>query len=196
MTEHHERELELCQLNDRLAALASTDGLTQLPNRRAFDAALETAYSIAVEKGGYIGLLMIDVDRFKAYNDTYGHPAGDACLKKVTQAISDALAPMRGSVVARYGGEEVAVILPGAELSETLAIGGIVCAAVRALGVDHIGSEKRVVTVSIGCSAIKPSKNGTKSHLLRQADLGLYAAKAAGRDCIRIAETEQETAAV
>lgn len=189
VTRHREREARLQELNERLTDLANTDGLTELSNRRAFDAALEMATRSARAAGADLGLLMIDVDRFKAYNDSYGHQAGDACLRKVTGCIREALEAVAGSVVARYGGEEFAVIIPNANGEEILGIGRMLNAAVRSLGIEHVGSEKRIVTVSVGASSLKYICGERKEDLVRSADEGLYSAKAAGRDCVRQGNT-------
>ncbi|MGV2103940.1 diguanylate cyclase domain-containing protein [Rhizobium sp. 21-4511-3d] len=177
VTVHREREERLRELNERLASLASTDGLTGLTNRRTFDAALAAAAG-----RGVTSLLMVDVDHFKAFNDGYGHPEGDQCLKNVAASLSEVFSGVRGAVVARYGGEEFAVILPGIPSDQACAMGMLATASVRALGLPHLFSEKKVVTVSVGVST---HAAGDAAWLLRAADTALYAAKAAGRDCVR-----------
>jgi diguanylate cyclase (GGDEF)-like protein/PAS domain S-box-containing protein len=178
-------EEELRNLNERLKIMAHTDGLTGLLNRRSFDAALER---LVQQKGAGMsgpGLLMIDVDKFKAFNDTYGHPAGDSCLKTVADCIAVSMKAYPNSIVARYGGEEIAVIIPHCDGDHATSVAHLLCAQVRALEITHIGSEKRIVTVSIGTAATDPSGFCDTKILLRSADEALYAAKAAGRDCVR-----------
>ncbi|OLP61646.1 hypothetical protein BJF93_08560 [Xaviernesmea oryzae] len=189
ITAQREREARLRDLNSRLKELAHTDGLTQLPNRRAFDQTLDSVFANALKRGTDLGLLMIDVDHFKRYNDTYGHPAGDECLRQITAVIETTLAPMTGSVVARYGGEEVAVILPMANLAETISVGSLLCNCVRDMRLEHAGHEHGVVTVSVGAAALRSIAAPEKEELLREADSALYAAKASGRDCVRSAIT-------
>lgn len=177
VTIHREREERLRELNQKYAVLAKTDGLTELVNRRAFDVALKNAAG-----GGAFSLLMIDVDRFKAFNDGYGHPEGDACLRAVAVCLSQVFTTHHNAVVARYGGEEFAVILPGLTATTGFSAGQLACSAVRGLSIRHDYSDKRVVTVSVGVACCA---QGDFEAALRAADAGLYAAKAAGRDCVR-----------
>ncbi|WP_245294928.1 diguanylate cyclase [Pararhizobium antarcticum] len=178
-------EAELRTLNERLEIMAHTDGLTGLLNRRSFDVHLASHVSrMAVGTPGP-GLLMIDVDKFKAFNDTYGHPAGDACLKTVSDCIAASMKDYPDSVVARYGGEEIAVIIPGCGADQAASVANFLCAQVRRLEIVHKGSEKGIVTVSIGTAAAGCGGACETKILLRSADEALYAAKAAGRDCVR-----------
>ncbi len=187
VTVNRDRENRLRDLNERLTALASTDSLTGLVNRRAFDDAMRSAVSHAVAKVVPLSLLMIDVDHFKAYNDGYGHVAGDECLQQVAAALSRVFLPFEGAVTARYGGEEFAVILPRALPQEAKAMGAMAVAAVRAQAIEHHFSEKGVVTISIGIATDRGSSE-KPAELLKCADAALYAAKAAGRDCARTEE--------
>ncbi|MGV2124630.1 diguanylate cyclase [Agrobacterium vitis] len=187
ITLHCQREARLHELNDRLSALADTDELTGLMNRRGLEASMDQAFDRAKGEGANIGLLLIDVDWFKAYNDTYGHPAGDKCLQLVANTVHATSRSFAGSIVARYGGEELTVVLPNASISETEAVARLVCTAVRTLAIEHVGSEKRIVTVSVGAANLKSMPGLRKTDLLLQADAALYAAKAAGRDCIQTA---------
>ncbi|WP_313293156.1 diguanylate cyclase [Rhizobium rhizoryzae] len=185
ITEVRRKERELSQLNAKLAALADTDGLTGVINRRGFDRVLDSAVQDAIRDEADLGLLMIDVDRFKAFNDTYGHPAGDQCLKRVAQTLEGLLSKSPGVSVARYGGEEFAVILPGMGATATLEVAHWICRAVRDLSLNHVGSEKGVVTVSVGAATWQNSKGRDIGQLLRYADEALYHAKTSGRGCVR-----------
>jgi diguanylate cyclase (GGDEF)-like protein len=176
------------QLNQSLELLLLEDSLTGLGNRRCFDTALQAECRHSARYGTPLALLMIDVDNFKRYNDLYGHPAGDECLRQVAATVKSA----RGracDVAARYGGEEIAVLLP-----QTDAAGAFVAAerlrqAVEALAVAHAGSPAGHVTVSIGAAEFKPSDDpDAPARLVRSADRALYVAKAAGRNQVRLAD--------
>jgi diguanylate cyclase (GGDEF)-like protein/PAS domain S-box-containing protein len=185
ITANKRAEEELRTLNERLEVMAHTDGLTGLLNRRAFDKALDDLVSRNPQTIPGPSLLMIDVDKFKAYNDTYGHPAGDTCLKRVANRVAEIMMPYPRSVVARYGGEEIAVIIPQCDSAAALSVARLLCAHVRALEIEHDGCEKGRVTVSIGTATMNAAGDRSKKELLGSADEALYAAKAAGRDCVR-----------
>ncbi|WP_369069329.1 GGDEF domain-containing protein [Kineococcus terrestris] len=166
---------ELAAANALLARDAGADALTGVLNRRGLEDALERL------DGAPCGVLMVDVDHFKAFNDRAGHQAGDECLRRVAGAVATALRP--GDVVARYGGEEFAVLLPGAGAVEALAVARRVRAAVAALGLAHPARPdgREVVTVSVGAARAAGARAG-----LGAADAALYEAKAAGRDAVRL----------
>ena len=185
ITRAKQTEVELQTLNERLITLASTDPLTGLLNRRAFDVAFDRVIASASRSDAGGTLLMIDVDRFKSYNDSYGHPAGDICLQQVARAVSAFMESYPSSVVARYGGEEFCVIVPNVGSGAALTIAKLLCSHVRSLDLVHIGSEKAVVTVSIGLASFDHKTAYNKTSLLKAADAALYHAKAAGRDCVR-----------
>lgn len=191
-----EDEHTLMELNVRLHEMATTDGLTGLTNRRSFDTRLHEAVGLS-ETQGDVGLLMIDVDSFKLFNDNYGHPAGDECLCLVAGCLSAVVAAFPQATVARYGGEEFGIVLPRLGLSETANVGKLVMTAVRALGDGDPDSPMTGVTVSVGVTSLK-SGPITEKEFLKRADAALYEAKAAGRDCIRISplNTMAENAAV
>ena len=175
-------ELALLGMTDQLKELATTDGLTGLLNRRTFDAVLDGELSRTGRERQPLSLLMIDVDRFKAYNDRYGHPAGDKCLKLVANCLREAvLRP--GDSLARYGGEEFSAILPNTDEDGAYVIAERMRRSLRELELPHEGSEKGVVTVSIGIASYGPNVIDRRdTELLRRADQALYDAKAAGRD--------------
>ena len=178
-------EASLLAANARLDNMARTDALTGLPNRRAFDAELGRELGRAAADGRPLGLLLVDVDCFKAFNDTYGHLAGDDCLRAVADCLTRTLGE-RGSA-ARYGGEEFALVLPGADPETAASIAEEVRLAVRELGLAHATSPKRMVTVSIGVATTVAGKVPRAAGLLHRADAALYDAKAAGRDTVVLA---------
>lgn len=182
VTSIKQAELELLGMTDQLKQLATTDGLTGLLNRRSFDQVLDAELSRTARDRQPISLLMIDVDRFKAYNDRYGHPAGDTCLKLVANCLREAvLRP--GDNLARYGGEEFAVILPNTDEDGAYVIAERLRRSLRQLGLPHEGSEKGVITVSVGIASYSGSTlDRPDTELLHRADAALYDAKAAGRD--------------
>ena len=176
------------QLRDayaRVEELSRTDELTGLANRRAFDLALEQALAA----GGPLALLMIDVDHFKAYNDGYGHVAGDNCLQQVSALLAYLLAGTSARL-ARYGGEEFAVILPGADGPSAAAIAERLRGAVEARGFDHRHAPSCQVTVSVGAAARGCGESAGAETLVAEADRALYAAKHAGRNRVRLAAVQ------
>jgi diguanylate cyclase (GGDEF)-like protein len=153
-----------------------------LRNRRIFNEALTVGYRAALRHGRSLGLLMIDVDWFKAYNDHYGHPAGDECLRQVAKVIARTVR-RAGDTSARYGGEEFAILLPETDERGVIAMGERIRNAVHRLALEHLGSDHRVVTISVGAASINPAGPGEgEEFLLRQADRALYRAKALGRN--------------
>jgi len=175
-------ELTLLGMTDQLKELATTDGLTGLLNRRTFDAVLDSELARTARERQPLSLLMIDVDRFKAYNDRYGHPAGDKALRLVTNCLREA-ALRPGDSLARYGGEEFAAILPNTDEDGAYVIAERLRKSLRQLALPHEGSEKGLITVSIGIASYGSHvvERGD-TELLRRADQALYDAKAAGRD--------------
>lgn len=174
--------LELKSQRDYLRQLSQIDGLTGIPNRRRFDQALETEWLRARRNGLPLTLLMMDIDHFKRFNDTHGHLAGDACLKKVAQALSDAMY-RPGDFVARYGGEEFACILPECDAAGAREVSRHCLENVAALDVREAISDDRVsVTLSIGGATLIPRERMAPTALLEQADSLLYQAKQQGRN--------------
>lgn len=172
----------LQQANARLEEHARTDGLMQIANRACFDDRLAQACASAFRHERPLGLLMVDVDHFKRYNDTHGHQAGDACLQAVARAVAQAL-PRATDLVARYGGEELAIILPDTNREGTGTVARRVVEAVQALALAHPASGVAPhVTVSVGAVARVPGGKDAAPHLLAEADAALYQAKSAGRN--------------
>lgn len=182
-------------LEMKLASLATVDGLTGLANRRAFDEAVAREVARCRRSHSPLSLLMIDCDRFKRFNDDYGHLAGDACLKAVASAImARARRPL--DVAARYGGEEMALLLPDTELGVARAIGVELCRVVQALDIPHDRNLPwTVATISVGVATLDYQGDGDTrdgTWLVNTADLALYDAKAQGRNqCVAppLAET-------
>ena len=174
--------LELKRCRDLLRAHAFVDGLTGLANRRRFDEALSQAWALAVRQRSSLGLVLLDVDHFKAYNDAYGHPAGDACLCAVGRALATAL-PRVSDLVARYGGEEFVVLLPGTGLEGARDVAETLRRAVEAISLPHAHSSAADhVTVSLGVASMIPSLDLEAASLVQAADQALYRAKQDGRN--------------
>lgn len=172
------------QLEDRLRELSATDGLTLVANRRMFDEVLEREWHRAMRNNEPVSLIMADIDMFKSYNDLYGHMAGDECLRKVAQAISDS-AQRGGDLVARYGGEEFAVILPNTNEKAAKEIAEKIRLAVEALQISHDGNLiARHITISLGVSTRVPPQTTDFISLMQSADKALYRAKEAGRNAV------------
>jgi diguanylate cyclase (GGDEF)-like protein/PAS domain S-box-containing protein len=175
-------ETRLLAMTEQLKMLATTDGLTGLTNRRAFDAALEMEIARSRRDGTPLSLLMIDVDHFKIYNDIYGHQGGDDVLKKMGASLRQAMR-RPGDVAARYGGEEFVAILPDTDEDGAFFIAESLRESIRSLGLPHKGADAGIVTVSVGLATTTAHDKGmTSSELLGQADRALYEAKAAGRN--------------
>jgi diguanylate cyclase (GGDEF)-like protein/PAS domain S-box-containing protein len=167
-------QIELERANERLKALAVTDGLTQVFNRAAFNEKLTDAYERAVKRSLPLSVILLDVDHFKLFNDTFGHPAGDDVLKTVAKTLMDTV--RSSDMVARYGGEEFAIILPDTDHS-----GAMVLAERCRRAVAAVHWDKRAITLSIGVSAITESTMN-QFVLVEQADEALYCSKQTGRN--------------
>jgi len=179
---------ELAHLNAALDAQAHTDGLTGVANRRGFDKTLASELLRASRVGVPVSVLLLDVDHFKRYNDEYGHPAGDACLKQIGAALQRTTA-RAGDCVARYGGEEFAIVLPGVLPQDAMKVATRVLDAVRSLALPHVRSEHGTVTVSIGVHGVQTDGRAlppSPDALLSCCDVALYEAKAQGRNGARL----------
>ncbi|MDP2135038.1 MAG: diguanylate cyclase [Sulfuritalea sp.] len=165
-----------------LERLATRDGLTSVANRRSFDHTLNIEWRRVTRESRTLSLLMIDVDFFKLYNDTYGHQGGDECLRRVARALSDVV-KRPSDAVARYGGEEFAILLPATDLEGSCVVAERIRAAVEDLALPHAKSEVAdCVTVSIGVASTVAALDGDQSQLVGAADKALYQAKKAGRN--------------
>ena len=169
------------EAQDALATLAALDGLTGLANRRSFDEALTRESQRSLRTGKPLSLLMMDIDGFKLFNDSYGHGCGDECLKRVAQTVK-AMVRLASDVAARYGGEEFAVILPETDLAGAAVVAERIRSAVEHLDIPHRASPcASLVTLSIG-GAASFEPHGHVSELMATADAALYRAKHGGRN--------------
>ena len=167
-------------MEEQMLRMVMSDALTGVPNRRAFDQALRAEWRRCTRAAEPVSVLMIDIDNFKSFNDTFGHLVGDAALCSVARALSGSL-QRAGDVLARFGGEEFAVVLPGIDAEGASVVADRLVAAARQVTVRQAGN--RSLSVSVGLSTWVPGAVTCKSaDLLAQADLALYAAKAAGKD--------------
>jgi diguanylate cyclase (GGDEF)-like protein len=165
---------------------ATIDGLTQIPNHRYFQDLMEKEVAkVQRSDEDKVSLLLMDIDHFKTFNDTYGHPVGDKVLKQVAASISKAI--RAADHVARYGGEEFVVILPGADSAEAKISAERVRKAVESMSVQNEGQELKV-TISIG-SATYPDDATDKANLIDNADKALYASKDLGRNRVSLYQT-------
>jgi len=181
------QKCELQEMHQQVLALSITDELTGIANRRRFNEFLEQEWTRACRVESSLGLLMMDIDYFKLYNDHYGHNGGDKCLKQIADTLR--IQVIRSpDLLARYGGEEFACVLPGVNLEELHKIGQAILDAIRALAIAHDKSDVAdIVTLSIGGTVIKPNlENGNSEELIKMADDLLYKSKQKGRNTMTI----------
>jgi diguanylate cyclase (GGDEF)-like protein/PAS domain S-box-containing protein len=193
ISERKRAEQQLQQAYRTVEALAVTDPLTGIANRRRFDQYLACEWRRALREHTQLSLLMIDADLFKVFNDTYGHPRGDSCLKQIAEAAQDVVA-RPGDLVARIGGEEFAVILPSTSSEGAQQVANEICEALRSRKLVHSGSPAGIVTVSVGCGTLVPTVGKHPVHLIELADQALYAAKRAGRNQVCIGHQQANAA--
>lgn len=185
VTEAKEKERLLIESNVILQNLSSIDGLTGIANRRSFDSRITDEWKRALRQNGEtLSLIMLDIDHFKLYNDTYGHQEGDNCLKQIAAAIQ-ACCIRPGDLAARYGGEEFAVILPATSEAGALSVAERIKTAIEHLEIPHTNSHiSPHVTVSIGIGTGTPNAAFSVTTLIEHADQALYQAKSHGRNQI------------
>lgn len=198
--------LALKHRTDQLRQLSTLDGLTGIANRRSFDKAIQSEWRRACRNRHPLSLLMLDIDYFKNYNDTFGHQAGDDCLRAVACYLSSRTR-RPGDIAARYGGEEFVVLLPECRADYAIEIAGSICREISWLDIEHTDTEgtgRVTVSIGVGCSQTLCETNRmcedemdapgagthcglTPANLIRQADLALYQAKEKGRNRIEAA---------
>ncbi len=177
-----ERTAELAAANESLNALANSDGLTRIGNRRRFESFLADEWHRAARFRTQISLVLLDIDYFKLFNDTYGHQAGDECLQQVAEALASTI-HRPTDLVARFGGEEFAIVLGGTDSAGAANIAELGVAAIRARGIEHSSSEaSETLTVSVGIATLIPQFDSDMATLIKAADQALYLAKRNGRD--------------
>ena len=175
-------EIALQTANSELENLANLDGLTQIANRRSFDRAMEREWKRLRRETGVLSLIICDVDDFKAFNDTYGHQAGDNCLRSVARVLNSKI-KRPADLAARYGGEEFAVILPNTSAEGAFYQAESFRSAIEMLLIPHTGSSTgEHVTVSFGVSTFVPGDDAAPEDLIEKADEALYQAKESGRN--------------
>ncbi|WP_019507180.1 diguanylate cyclase [Pleurocapsa sp. PCC 7319] len=188
-----ERTRNLEQVNQELSRLANVDSLTQIYNRYYFDLTLQKLWRESIRERTQIALILCDVDNFKLYNDTYGHPMGDQCLKKVAKALNESINRDQ-DVTARYGGEEFAIILPRTSSEGAVQVATRMMNAVSNLNIFHGTSNvENYVTISCGIACFSPSPGLSSINLIESADNALYQAKQQGKNCWVMAEENLAT---
>ena len=178
-----EREREMAAANDRLTVIASLDLVSGLANRRGFQSRLDFEWMKALQSNSQLSVLMIDVDHFKLFNDTYGHPEGDACLSRIGEVLATTADTCAG-FAARYGGEEFCLLLPNSNAARATQVAEKVRATVEGLAIPHLTSACKTVTVSVGVATITPGAAQPQDDLIEAADAALYAAKRRGRNAV------------
>jgi two-component system chemotaxis family response regulator WspR len=184
----------LADANIELQKLAALDSLTGIANRRRFDEVLRSEWQRGQRDKKPLSLLMCDIDCFKFYNDTFGHLAGDLCLKKAAAVLTEHL-KRPADVAARYGGEEFAIVLPDTDQAGALLIASACCRHIEQLAIDNPRSPDGVITMSIGLATILPSKADSAQALVARADKALYQAKNDGRNRVVVAAAAATAAA-
>jgi diguanylate cyclase (GGDEF)-like protein/PAS domain S-box-containing protein len=186
VTEEKLAEKKLQEANQLLQKLSMADGLTGIANRRCFDESLGENWNRLAVKQEPISLLILDIDSFKAYNDMYGHLAGDTCIQQIAGILSD-LSWGSYDLPARYGGEEFVVLLPGSNLVQAMEVAGGIHEAVKNAHIPHKGSSVNAyLTISIGVSSTLATIEDSPAHLIKEADIALYEAKKNGRNQIKV----------
>lgn len=175
--------LDLKRKSDKLERLATLDGLTGVPNRRRFEEYLAVSWKIGQRNRTSLAVVMLDIDHFKLYNDSYGHQKGDECLGRVAKALEQSL-KRPADMMARYGGEEFAAVLPESDAKGAVKVAQSMCKNVAALNIPHMASPTSPhVSISIGVAAVIPGAHlPSPSPLVRSADTMLYRAKESGRN--------------
>ena len=178
-----ETEAKLQEVYRTLEALALTDPLTHIANRRRLDQCMNSEWRRGMRDRKQLSLLLIDIDYFKSYNDTYGHLRGDGCLQQIAETARDVVS-RPGDLAARFGGEEFAIVLPDTSNAGATEVATRLCEAVRRRKLNHSANPLGYLTVSVGCATLIPSPGQHPSGLIQMADEAMYAAKRNGRNRI------------
>ncbi len=187
LLERDQFEREILEAYARMEQLAISDALTGLANRRHFDTVFDQEWRRALRDGKPLAVMMIDVDCFKLFNDAYGHPAGDECLRQIGNSIRMTV-ERAGDFAARYGGEEFVVLMSRTDRATAQGFAEILRAQVEQLQLDHRMNPHRIITISIGCSSVVPRADLAPESLIEAADQGLYLAKQGGRNRVGVIE--------
>jgi diguanylate cyclase (GGDEF)-like protein len=187
-----ERERELTEMaeqldaaNKKLTQMSYLDGLTAVANRRYFEEFFTREWKNSIRQKEFLSLIMLDIDCFKAYNDTYGHLNGDDCLKKIAKTLDNALKRPR-DFLCRYGGEEFIAVLPDTDKEGVSTVAKRFLSQTKKLKIPHKASPVcKIVTISIGVATTKPDKREESNTFINEVDKALYAAKQSGRNCIK-----------
>ena len=177
-------ELRIAQLEE-LLRVVHLDPLTDVANRRRFDQLIKEEWQRCHRNKSPLGVILLDVDNFKQFNDTYGHPAGDRCLQNIASVLKQNL-KRPTDFAARYGGEEFVIVLPATSEQGATDVAESICENVRALEIEHTGSQFGYVTVSIGVAAMVPDKIIGYKTFIEVADKAMYLAKESGRNQVKI----------
>jgi diguanylate cyclase (GGDEF)-like protein len=179
-------QVQIVRYIREIERLGMIDALTDIPNRRNFDIRLREEWRRESRTGSSLSMLMVDIDFFKQYNDTYGHPQGDILLRSLANLFTAQL-KRPSDFVARLGGEEFAILLPGTDREGAAVMAEKIRAATEEMVVPIAGQEKNTsVTISIGVATVVPDKESPVEELVEESDKNLYAAKAAGRNRVSI----------
>jgi diguanylate cyclase (GGDEF)-like protein len=181
VTERIQAEQRLQAAYEEVEKLAVVDPLTGISNRRRFEEYLDSEWRRAIRERRPLSIVLADVDLFKPFNDSYGHVRGDECLKQIAQTATEVVT-RAGDVVARFGGEEFAIVLPNTDESGALEIAKQLWNAVQNQRIIHQASPYGVVTISAGCATITPRLGVGPSQLVERADQAMYQAKRQGRN--------------
>lgn len=180
-------EADLALANMQLKVLSNKDGLTNIANRRRFDAALQAEWQRATRERLPLALIIADIDLFKSYNDRHGHQAGDECLKLVAKVLEDSL-KRPGDLLARYGGEEFVALLPDTNVEGARQLAETMRSNIAELGIDHAQSSFGYLTLSFGLATMVPERSQKREQLVAAADHALYVSKQQGRNQLQIAQ--------
>ncbi len=183
ITHRKEAEDRLQSAYNELEILAAIDSLTGVANRRHFDAVLDSEWRRAIRTNTTVAMLLVDVDFFKSFNDIYGHVTGDDCLRDIAATAFQCIRTST-DLVARFGGEEFAIVLPETDEAGAAVLAERIRAGVQSHAFRHAGNEHGVVTISIGCAAMAPTRGSSSIPLIEAADKALYHAKNIGRNCV------------